>query len=196
MQCCEPLGGPARHCAGRPAGLRRGPGGAVAADLVPWRQPAAASGGFHPPALRPLPRTCRDQADYGRCPLGIVAFASSLDQAGPMTKTVPRAAIMFGRYGRVLTPKTAPLPSWPCPIFEAALRVTSGNKTVPARIPQLMASPGEIDKTGGKDGIWPCCAMAGARDRPIFPCRTRNNALPAYYVMRGRRKTSVEPRRA
>jgi aspartyl-tRNA(Asn)/glutamyl-tRNA(Gln) amidotransferase subunit A len=77
-----------------PGGSSGGSSAAVAADLClaatgtdtggSIRQPAAVTGRV---GLKPT---------YGRCSrFGIVAFASSLDQAGPMTKTVRDAAIML-----------------------------------------------------------------------------------------------------
>jgi len=77
-----------------PGGSSGGSSAAVAADLClaatgtdtggSIRQPAAVTGRV---GLKPT---------YGRCSrFGIVAFASSLDQAGPMTKTVKDAAIML-----------------------------------------------------------------------------------------------------
>src|ERR1700755_1535195 len=77
-----------------PGGSSGGSSAAVAADLCLAatgtdtggliRQPAAVTGRV---GLKPT---------YGRCSrFGIVAFASSLDQAGPMTKTVRDAAIML-----------------------------------------------------------------------------------------------------
>ncbi|MCB1972319.1 MAG: Asp-tRNA(Asn)/Glu-tRNA(Gln) amidotransferase subunit GatA [Geminicoccaceae bacterium] len=55
---------------------------------------------------------------YGRCSRwGIIAFASSLDQAGPMTRTVADAALMLqamaGFDANDMTSANLPVPDWP-----------------------------------------------------------------------------------
>ena len=58
---------------------------------------------------------------YGRCSRwGVVAFASSLDQAGPMTRSVRVAAIMLGAMAGH-DPKDSTSAPMPVPNFEAAL---------------------------------------------------------------------------
>src|SRR5690606_16855441 len=58
---------------------------------------------------------------YGRCSRwGIVAFASSLDQAGPMTRTVRDAAIMLGAMAGH-DPKDSTSVNRPVPDYTAAL---------------------------------------------------------------------------
>ena len=70
------------------------------------RQPAALSGVV---GLKPT---------YGRCSRwGIVAFASSLDQAGPLTRTVRDAAIMLGAMAG-FDPKDSTSVDTPVPDYE------------------------------------------------------------------------------
>ncbi len=133
------------------------------------RQPAAFTGIV---GLKPT---------YGRCSRwGIVAFASSLDQAGPMTKTVRDAAIMLGAMAGH-DPKDSTSADIVVPDFEAALTGDIRGKRI--GIPKeyrVEGMPASIEKLW-EDGA----AMlrdAGAEVVDISLPHTKY-ALPAYYVI-------------
>jgi aspartyl-tRNA(Asn)/glutamyl-tRNA(Gln) amidotransferase subunit A len=118
---------------------------------------------------------------YGRCSRwGIVAFASSLDQAGPMTKDVRDAAIMLQAMSGH-DPKDSTSADIPVPDFEAALTGDIRGNTI--GIPKeyrMDGMPAEIEKLWA-DGT----AMlkdAGAKIVDISLPHTKY-ALPAYYVI-------------
>jgi aspartyl-tRNA(Asn)/glutamyl-tRNA(Gln) amidotransferase subunit A len=118
---------------------------------------------------------------YGRVSRwGIVAFASSLDQAGPMTKDVRDAAIMLGAMSGH-DPLDSTSADLAVPDFEAALTGDIRGKTI--GIPKeyrMDGMPSEIEKLW-EDGT----AMlkdAGAKIVEITLPHTKY-ALPAYYVI-------------
>ena len=77
---------------------------------------------------------------YGRCSRwGVVAFASSLDQAGPLTRTVQDAAIML-RAMAGFDPKDSTSADVPVPDFEAVL--AQGIKGLKIGIPAEYALDG------------------------------------------------------
>ena len=162
-----------------PGGSSGGSAAAVAARLVPGalgtdtggsiRQPAAFTGIV---GLKPT---------YGRCSRwGIVAFASSLDQAGPMARTVRDAAIL-GRAMMGHDPLDSTSAPREVPDLEAALTGDVRGRVI--GIPQeyrMDGMPGEIE------ALWAegrrMLADAGAEIRDISLPHTRY-ALPAYYVI-------------
>lgn len=77
-----------------PGGSSGGSAAAVAADLCLGATGTDTGGSIRQPAA--FTGTVGLKPTYGRCSRwGIIAYASSLDQAGPMTKTVRDAAIMM-----------------------------------------------------------------------------------------------------
>ena len=118
---------------------------------------------------------------YGRCSRwGIVAFASSLDQAGPMTRTVRDAAIMLGAMAG-FDPRDSTSADLPVPDFEAAL---SGDiKGLRIGIPEEYRVDGmdaDIAALWANGAEW--LRSAGAEVIDISLAMT-TAALPAYHLI-------------
>jgi aspartyl-tRNA(Asn)/glutamyl-tRNA(Gln) amidotransferase subunit A len=118
---------------------------------------------------------------YGRCSRwGIVAFASSLDQAGPMTRTVRDAALMLGAMAGH-DPRDSTSARLPVPDFEAAL--TGDVRGLRVGVPReyrVDGMPGEIDALWRQGVGW--LESAGAEVREVTLPHTRH-ALPTYYIV-------------
>src|SRR6187455_706814 len=102
-----------------PGGSSGGSASAVAADLCLAATATDTGGSIRQPAG--FTGTVGIKPTYGRCSRwGIVAFASSLDQAGPIAKTVRDAAIML-RHMASTDAKDSTSVDLPVPDYEAAL---------------------------------------------------------------------------
>ena len=162
-----------------PGGSSGGSASAVAADLCLGATGTDTGGSIRQPAA--FTGIVGIKPTYGRCSRwGVVAFASSLDQAGPMTKIVRDAAIMLeGMCGHDAKDSTSA--DLAVPDFEAALTGDIRGKVI--GIPKeyrMDGMPAEIAKLW-EDGT----AMlrdAGAEIRDISFPHTKY-ALPAYYVI-------------
>ncbi len=162
-----------------PGGSSGGSASAVAADLCLGATGTDTGGSIRQPAA--FTGITGIKPTYGRVSRwGIVAFASSLDQAGPMTKDVRDAAILLGAMSGH-DPKDSTSADLAVPDFEAALTGDIRGKTI--GIPKeyrMEGMPAEIERLWA-DGT----AMlrdAGARIADISLPHTRY-ALPAYYVI-------------
>lgn len=162
-----------------PGGSSGGSAAAVAADLCLAATGTDTGGSIRQPAafvgitgLKPT---------YGRCSRwGIVAFASSLDQAGPMTKDVRDAAIMLSAMAGH-DPKDSTSAELEVPDFEAMLTGDIRGKVI--GIPKeyrMDGMPEEIETLWHKGAEM--LRDAGAELRDISLPHTKY-ALPAYYVI-------------
>jgi len=118
---------------------------------------------------------------YGRCSRwGVVAFASSLDHPGPMTRTVRDAAIMLGAMAGH-DPRDSTSAPLPVPDFEAAL--TGDIRGLRVGIPReyrIDGMPAEVEALWQAGIDW--LRQAGAEPVEIS-LPTTKYALPAYYVI-------------
>lgn len=162
-----------------PGGSSGGSAAAVAADLCLAATGTDTGGSIRQPAA--FTGIVGIKPTYGRCSRwGIVAFASSLDQAGPMTKTVRDAAIMLEAMSGH-DPKDSTSADLPVPDFEAALTGDIRGKKI--GIPKeyrMEGMPAEIESLW-QEGIG-MMKDAGAEIIDISLPHTKY-ALPAYYVI-------------
>lgn len=118
---------------------------------------------------------------YGRCSRwGIVAFASSLDQAGPMTRSVRDAAIMLEAMSGH-DPRDSTSAPMPVPDFEAAL--TGDIRGLKIGIPKeyrVEGMPAEIEALWERGIDW--IKAAGAEPVEISLKLTKY-ALATYYII-------------
>jgi aspartyl-tRNA(Asn)/glutamyl-tRNA(Gln) amidotransferase subunit A len=162
-----------------PGGSSGGSAAAVAAQLCLGATGTDTGGSIRQPAA--FTGIVGIKPTYGRCSRwGIVAFASSLDQAGPFARTVRDTAIlltsMAGHDPRDTTSVDRPVPD-----YEAA--VGKSIKDLKIGIPTEYRVDGmapEIDKLWGQGAAW--LKAAGADVIEVSLPHTKY-ALPAYYIV-------------
>ena len=162
-----------------PGGSSGGSAAAVAARLCLGATATDTGGSIRQPAA--FTGTVGIKPTYGRCSRwGTVAFASSLDQAGPIARTVRDCAILLGSMAGADARDTT-CADLAVPDFEAA--VTRGVKGLTIGIPKeyrVDGMPAEIQKLWDEGAAW--LKAAGATIKEISLPHT-SYALPAYYIV-------------
>ncbi|MCY1706002.1 Asp-tRNA(Asn)/Glu-tRNA(Gln) amidotransferase subunit GatA [Pannonibacter sp. SL95] len=162
-----------------PGGSSGGSAAAVAASLCLGATATDTGGSIRQPAA--LTGTVGIKPTYGRCSRwGVVAFASSLDQAGPIAKTVRDCAILLKSMASV-DPKDTTSVDLPVPDYEAALgKSVKGLRIgIPAEY-RVDGMPAEIEALWQQGIAW--LKDAGAEIVNISLPHTKY-ALPAYYIV-------------
>ena len=162
-----------------PGGSSGGSAAAVAARIAPGVTGTDTGGSIRQPAA--FTGIAGIKPTYGRCSrYGMVAFASSLDQAGPMAQDVRDCAIMLeamaGFDPRDSTSLDLPVPQW-----EANLSADIRGKRI--GIPKeyrIEGVPAEIDRAWDQGIAW--LRDAGAEIVEVSLPHTRY-ALPTYYII-------------
>jgi len=162
-----------------PGGSSGGSASAVAALLCMGATATDTGGSIRQPAA--FTATVGVKPTYGRCSRwGIVAFASSLDQAGPIARTVRDAAILL-RSMAGHDPKDTTSVNRAVPDYEAAIgKSVKGMKIGIPREYRLDGMPAEIEKLWTEGAAW--LKAAGAELIDVSLPHTKY-ALPAYYIV-------------
>jgi len=162
-----------------PGGSSGGSAAAVAADLCLGATATDTGGSIRQPAA--FTGAVGVKPTYGRCSRwGIVAFASSLDQAGPIAKTVEDAALllqsMAGHDPRDSTSVPAPLPDFRV----ACQRSVRGLRIGVPREYRVDGMPTEIERLWAQGIEW--LRAEGAEIVEVSLALTKY-ALPTYYII-------------
>ena len=162
-----------------PGGSSGGSATAVAADLCLGATASDTGGSIRQPAA--FTGTVGIKPTYGRCSrYGMVAFASSLDQAGPIAKTVEDAAIllrsMSGHDPKDSTSLDIEVPNFASFVGKPVKGLRIG---VPDEY-RLDGMPPEIEKLWQQGIEW--LIAAGCEIKRVSLPHTKY-ALPAYYII-------------
>jgi aspartyl-tRNA(Asn)/glutamyl-tRNA(Gln) amidotransferase subunit A len=162
-----------------PGGSSGGSAAAVAANIAAGATGTDTGGSIRQPAA--FVGICGIKPTYGRCSRwGVVAFASSLDQAGPMGKTVRDCAMLLEAMAG-FDPKDSTSLNLPVPQWEANLSSDLRGKRV--GIPKeyrIDGVPPEINALWDRGIEW--LKDAGATPVEISLPHTKY-ALPTYYII-------------
>ncbi|MBZ9655686.1 Asp-tRNA(Asn)/Glu-tRNA(Gln) amidotransferase subunit GatA [Phyllobacterium lublinensis] len=162
-----------------PGGSSGGSAAAVAARLCAGATATDTGGSIRQPAA--FTGTVGIKPTYGRCSRwGIVAFASSLDQAGPIARDVRDAAILLKSMASVDAKDTTSV-NIAVPDYEAAIgKPLAGLKIGIPKEYRVDGMPEEIEKLWQQGIAW--LKDAGASIVDISLPHTKY-ALPAYYIV-------------
>ncbi len=163
-----------------PGGSSGGSAAAVAAGLAPWAIGTDTGGSIRQPAA--LCGIVGMKPTYGACSrYGMIAFASSLDQAGPLTRDVRDAALllsqMVGRDRRDSTSLNFP--------GEIEMPRAEDLKGIRLGVPEeLIGAEGGVEP-GVRKSFDQTIALAEELGASIEPCRLPHapHALSAYYLI-------------
>ncbi|MFN8173475.1 MAG: Asp-tRNA(Asn)/Glu-tRNA(Gln) amidotransferase subunit GatA [Solirubrobacteraceae bacterium] len=161
-----------------PGGSSGGSAAAVAAGLAPWAIGTDTGGSIRQPAA--LCGIVGLKPTYGAVSrYGMIAFASSLDQAGPLTRDVTDAALllreMVGQDRRDAT--SVPFPE------EIAMPVDGDLRGVRLGVPEELSAGGIED--GVRESFEATLELARELGATVEPCRLPHapHALSAYYLI-------------
>ncbi|MBN9243358.1 MAG: Asp-tRNA(Asn)/Glu-tRNA(Gln) amidotransferase subunit GatA [Mesorhizobium sp.] len=162
-----------------PGGSSGGSAAAVSGFLCAGATATDTGGSIRQPAA--FTGTVGIKPTYGRCSRwGTIAFASSLDQAGPIARDVRDAAILLKSMASVDAKDTTSVDR-PVPDYEAAIgRPVKGMKVGIPKEYRMDGMPQEIEALWQKGIAW--LKEAGAEIVDISLPHTKY-ALPAYYIV-------------
>jgi aspartyl-tRNA(Asn)/glutamyl-tRNA(Gln) amidotransferase subunit A len=162
-----------------PGGSSGGSASAVAADLCLGATATDTGGSIRQPAA--FTGTVGIKPTYGRCSRwGIVAFASSLDQAGPIAKTVEDAAILLTSMAGHDPKDSTSLPVETPDFAPFVGKSVKGLRIGVPREYRVEGMPAEIEALWAQGVDW--LKEAGCEIVEVSLPHTRY-ALPAYYIV-------------
>jgi len=163
-----------------PGGSSGGSAAAVAAGLAPWAIGTDTGGSIRQPAA--LCGIVGVKPTYGACSrYGMIAFASSLDQAGPLARDVTDAALLL-RHMVGQDPRDSTSLAYP---GEIELPRSEGLRGIRLGVPEELTSADGGVEPGVRASFEATLRLAEGLGASVEPCRLPHapHALSAYYLI-------------